>query len=175
MNKWVIMVFSAILLVACGDAEESTPQQTEPIEEVKGTTVGFSMTGSTIEEASGVPEEEKQKILALFEEYIQASNTEDIERYMATIAKNPKGFNYDEDREYTVSIFETYDVIRTAEDITIVKYDEEEVQVYANVTAHLKESSTDNEVTHEGKQVTVLIKEDGQWGISSIHGIGENN
>lgn len=175
MNKWLIMVLSAFFLVGCNDAKSEEQDQVEKAEEVKGATVGFSMTGGTIEEVSGVPEDEKQQILALFNEYIQASNEEDIERYMATIAENPKGFDYEEDKQNTLSIFETYDVTRVADNITIVKYSEGEAQVYADVTVTTKEFATNNEFVSEGKQVTVLIKEDGDWGISSIHGMVENN
>ncbi|MER2108695.1 MAG: nuclear transport factor 2 family protein [Solibacillus sp.] len=176
MNKWIIMVFTTLLLIGCSDAQgDGTEPQVESKEEIKGATVGFSMTGGTIEEASGVPEDEKEKIVALFNEYIQASNDEDIERYMATITENPKGFDYEEDRQNTLAIFETYDVTRAADNITIVKYSEDEAQVYADVTVTTKEFATNNEFVSEGKQVTVLIKEDDQWGISSIHGMVENN
>lgn len=175
MKKWIIMVLSALFLIGCSDAQNDEDQKQEATEEVKGATVGFSMTGGTIEEASDVPFEEKEKILALFNEYIEASNEEDIDRYMATIAKNPKGFDYEEDRQNTLAIFETYDVTRTADNITVVKYSEDEAQVYADVTVTTKEFATNNEFVSEGKQVTVLIKEDGKWGISSIHGMVENN
>lgn len=176
MNKWVMMLFSTLFLMGCSDAQsEDVETPAEVKEEIKGTTVGFSMSGGAIEEASGVPKDEKQKIVALFNEYIQASNDEDIERYMATITENPKGFDYEEDRQNTLDIFETYDVTRTADNITIVKYSKDEAQVYADVTVTTKEFATNNEFASEGKQVTVLIKEDGQWGISSIHGMVENN
>lgn len=176
MKKWLIMVLSILFLMGCGDAaNEAVERQTESAAEVEGATVGFSMTGGTIEEASGVPEDEKQNILAVFNEYIAASNDENIDRYMATIAKNPKGFDYEEDRKNTLAIFETYDVTRTADNITIVQYRENEAQVYADVTVTTKEFATNNEFVSEGKQVTVLIKENGTWGISSIHGMVENN
>lgn len=175
MNKWIIIAFSALFLIGCSDTQ-SEDQSAPPVEEVEGATVGFSITDDgTIEEASGVPQEEKKRILALFEEYIQAFNDKDITRYMATIATNPKGFDYEEERAYTLSTFEQYDIIRTVEDLTIVKYNEEEAQVHANVTVQLKELATSNEVESVGKQVTVLIKEDGRWGISSVHGMMENN
>lgn len=175
MNKWIILAFSALFLIGCSD-QQSEGQSEAQIEEVKGATVGFSMADDgSIEEASGVPEDEKQKILALFEEYIQAFNDKDIERYMATIAKNPKGFDYNEEREYTLSTFDVYDILRTVEDLTIVKYNETEAQVHANITVQLKELETGNEVESVGKQVTVLVKEDGKWGISSVHGMMENN
>lgn len=176
MNKWFILSFLMVFLIGCSNPEtKDVDEQSEQEVDVKGQTVGFSMKGGTIEEVSGVPEEEKEKILALFNEYIQASNDEDLDRYMATIAKNPKGFDYDEDRKNTQEIFETYDVTRAAENITIVKYNENEAQVYANMIVTTKEFATNNEFVSEGKQVTVLVKEDGQWGISSIHGMVENN
>ncbi|UZN00103.1 hypothetical protein OL548_09670 [Lysinibacillus sp. MHQ-1] len=40
----------------------------------------------------------KKAILASFDEYIAALNAEEIDRYMKTISKNPKGFKYDEEK-----------------------------------------------------------------------------
>lgn len=181
MNKWIITVLSAILLVACGNEESARlsdkveKEQLESKEDIQGETVGFTMNDDgTIEEASGVPEDEKEKIIALFEEYIQSFNDKDIERYMKTIAENPKGFNYEEERNYTLETFDMYDMTRIAEDLTVVKYSKDEAQVHANLTIHLTELATGNEVTGIGKQVTVLTKENGQWGVSSVHRMMEN-
>ena len=176
MKKWLLALVTALVLAACGDTDtaDNTSKTNEEI--IEDGTVGFEVLGGSIEEASGVPAEEKGKILAAFNEYIESFNVEDIDRYAQTLSKSPKGFKYDQELDEVKRIFDQYSVIdRKAEDITIVKYSEDEAQVYADVTVTTKEFATNNEFVSEGKQVTVLIKEDDQWGISSIHGMVENN
>lgn len=68
-------------------------------------------------------------------------------------------------------MFNQYDVKRTAEDITIVKYSDDEAQVFSNLTTETKEIDTGAELSGVGRQVTVLKKEDG-WKVSSIYYIG---
>ena len=49
--------------------------------------VGFSITGDTIEEAANIPAEEKERILAVFNAYIEAFNEKDVEGYMNTLIR----------------------------------------------------------------------------------------
>ena len=172
MKKWWLAVMTVLVLAACGDTEQDKEDMTEQeAQEIidKGT-IGFEMMGDSVEEASNVPAEEKEKLLAAFTEYIDAFNAEDIERYEQTLSKNPKGFKYDEDLETAKQIFAQYSVIdRKAEDVTVVKYSEEEAQVFSNMTANMVEEASDIEMTGEARTVVVFVKEDGEWKVSSVH------
>ena len=58
--------------------------------------------------------------------------------------------------------------------MTIVKYNEEEAQVFANLNIEMTEEATNTEVSSQGRQVTVFVKEDDAWKVSSVYYIGEN-
>ncbi len=47
--------------------------------------VGFNLDGGAVEEASGVPAEEKEQILAAFNVYIDTLNEQDIDGYLTYI------------------------------------------------------------------------------------------
>ena len=170
MKKWFLAVMTVLVLAACGDTDtaDNTTKTTDEI--IEEGTVGFEVLGDSIEEASGVPAEEKEKILAAFNEYIDSFNAEDIERYAQTTSKQAKGFKYDEDLETAKKIFAQYSVIdRKAEDITIVKYSEKEAQVFSNMTARMVEEASGIEMTGEARTVVVFAKEEGKWKVSSVH------
>ena len=170
MKKWLLSLVTALVLAACGDtdtADNTTKTNEEIIEEG---TVGFEVLGGSITEASSVPAEEKEKILATFNEYIESFNTEDIDRYAQTLSKNPKGFNYDQELDDVQRTFEQYSVIdRKAENITIVKYSEKEAQVFSTMTANMIEEVSGIEVVGEARTVVVLVKEEGKWKVTSVH------
>ena len=60
--------------------------------------------------------------------------------------------------------------------MTIVKYNEKdaEAQVFANLKIEMIEEATNTEVSSQGRQVTVFVKEDDAWKVSSVYYIGEN-
>lgn len=169
MKKWLIAVMALFMLAACGNEKDASPEELQKT--IEDGTVGFEILGDTIQEATGVPEDEKNNIISAFDEYIAAFNEKDLERYKNIISKNAKGFNYEEDIQAVSAVFEQYDVKRTAEDITIVNYNEEEAQVFSNLKTETKEIETGAELSGVGRQVTVFMKEDG-WKVSSIYYIG---
>jgi ketosteroid isomerase-like protein len=171
MKKWLLAVVTVLVLAACGDTEQEkhnvTEEDTQEIID-KGT-VGYEVMGDSIEEAENVPAEEKDKILAAFNEYIDAFNDEDIKRYAQTTSKHAKGFDYDVDLEEAKEAFGKYAINRQADDVTIVKYDDKEAQVFANLAIDMTEEETDTQVSSAGRQVTVFVKEDSDWKVSSIY------
>lgn len=169
MKKWLVAVMALFMLAACGNEKDASPEELQKT--IDDGTVGFEILGDTIQEATGVPEDEKNNIISAFDEYIAAFNEKDLERYKNIISKNAKGFNYEEDIQAVSAVFEQYDVRRTAEDITIVNYNEEEAQVFSNLKTETKEIETGAELSGVGRQVTVFMKEDG-WKVSSIYYIG---
>ena len=60
-----------------------------------------------------------------------------------------------------------------AEDITIVKYSEEEAQVASNMTANMVEEVSGIEMTKEARVVVVFAKEDGDWKVSIMRSMGK--
>ena len=170
MKKWLVTVMAIFVLAACGDNEKE-----ESLENLQKTiddgTVGFEILGGKIQEATGVPEDEEAKLLKVFNEYINASNDKDIDRYMETISKNAKGLDYEEDKKNTMETFETYNVVRKAEDIAIIKYSEDEAHIYANITIDATEIESGIGYQSKVTQVTLFIKENDDWKISGINGM----
>lgn len=135
--------------------------------------IGFGLTGDTIEEASGVPPEEKERILEVFNVYIDAFNKKEIDRYMDTLSDQTESFDKAEERAYMEDVFAQFDPSREASDVTIVKYSDAEAQVFAQLKTSMKQLSSGLETNQSGRQVTVLKKEDGEWKVTSIHYIGD--
>lgn len=173
MKKWLVAVLAVFVLAACGDKQEASPENLQKT--IDEGTVGFEIMGGKIQEATGVPKEEAKKLLNVFNEYIDASNDKDIDRYMKTISKNAKGLNYEDDKKNTLETFEKYDVQRIAEDITIIKYNEDEAHIYAHISMDAKEIETGNEYHSKARQVTLFIKERGEWKISGLNGMVDSD
>jgi hypothetical protein len=134
--------------------------------------VGFSLSGETVEEASGVPAEEKKQILAAFNVNIDTLNEQDIDGYLDTLSA--KDYDLEEERVFMEDRFHEYDLNREASDITIVKYSDTEAQVFSNMTTSYKQLSTGLETKPSGRQVTVFTKNDGDWKVASVHYIGDD-
>ena len=99
-------------------------------------------------------------VMAFFMLAACEDNEKDLERYKQIISKNAKGFKYEEDVQAVAEVFEQYDVNRIAEDVTIVKYSDNEAQVFSNLKTETKELETGAEMSGVGRQVTVLVKEE---------------
>ncbi|WP_419961322.1 nuclear transport factor 2 family protein [Psychrobacillus sp. BM2] len=179
----------ALTLAACNSNEETNqntnsagdiaPTNTQATtdhgaEDKSETDVGFEMTGGNIEEAAKVPEKEKTAIIDSFTEYMESFNEEDTERYMKTISKNPEGFNYDDEKVKVEQTFNDFDTIRTADNVTIIEYDKSQAQVFSNIHTSLEQIDTGAKLDQNGRQVTVFVKEDGKWLVSSVYYIGES-
>lgn len=133
--------------------------------------VGFELNSDgKVDEAKSVPADEKKAILAVFDEYINSFNDKDINRYGKTLSKSPKGFNYDEEIDYTKQAFKDYDVKRTAKNVTLKKYKENYAEVFANIKTTVKQD--EQTFTQPLNQVTVMAKENGKWGISAVYVMG---
>ncbi|RHW39945.1 nuclear transport factor 2 family protein [Lysinibacillus yapensis] len=173
MNKWIMLVAALFLLSACNDKDEANTNEQQVAS--NESTVGFEITGDEVVEAPDIPKEEQAAIVAAFNEYIDSFNSKDIDRYVETLSKHPQGFNVEEDVEAAKQAFEQYDIARSATDVTIVKYDEEEAQVFANLDIHMTEIETNAELASSGRQVTVFVKEDNDWKVTSVYYIGDES
>lgn len=170
MYKWIGIVIAALFLTACGNETEETMQQQDTVLDEKA--VSYELAGDDVQEVKSLPKQEKQALLAAFDEYMAAFNAGDLDRYMATISDNPQGFDYDEYEESTKEMFATYHIRQQAEDVTIIDYERDTAQIFANVTLDMKEVATTASLQSGGRQVTVFAKEDDAWEVTSIYFIG---
>jgi ketosteroid isomerase-like protein len=184
MKKLVLMLSLLLVLAACSDSEESTVNQNTAEDGnsanennavdhgIEDEEVGFTMDdkGKVIE--ADVPKEEADAILAAYQEYIDAFNAEDLERYMKVISENPEGFDREEDREALAGTFASYDTTYETSDETIVKYEEDRAEVFAANVVTVKDPNSDQSTEQSGRQVVVFKKEQGEWRVSSLHFIG---
>ncbi|EPD52202.1 hypothetical protein HMPREF1210_01555 [Paenisporosarcina sp. HGH0030] len=185
----MVLALISILLSACASEEDrggagsvsdgETSSENNALEhgvknqDQEQSDVGFEMSGSDIEEAQDVPVDEKKAILSAFDTYMTSFNNEDFETYMSVIAKEPEGFDYKEEEEMIKKTFKEYKVKRTAEDVTVIKYDKSQAQVFASLAISLEQESTGAKLDRTGRQVTVFAKEDGNWRVSSVYFIGD--
>ena len=174
LKKSILAVLTLLMLTACGNKDEELSVE-ERQQAIDDGTVGFEMNGGEVEKAENVPANEERAILAAFDEYIAALNAEEINRYMHTVSKNPKGFKYDEEQDYAAEVFEQFDIKRDVENVTIAKYSENEAQVYANMSMHSLQLETNVEHESAGRQVTVFVKEDDAWKVTSVFYIGDDS
>ncbi|MFJ7669497.1 DUF4440 domain-containing protein [Lysinibacillus sp. NPDC097195] len=173
LKKIILAVITLFVLTACSNKEdELTAKEREEV--IEDGTAGYEMKGEVVQKATNVPANEEKAILAAFNEYIAAFNDKDIERYMNTISKNPKGFNYEEDKEFAEEVFDQSDTKRDVSNVTIAKYDNQEAQVFANMTIHSLQLQTNVEHESAGRQVTVFVKEGGDWKVTSVFYIGDD-
>lgn len=171
LRNWLLGLTTVIVLVGCSGEKGATKK--ENAEEVlEENAIGFEMANGVVEEVQNIPPEEKNEIMNAFNEYIDAFNAQNIERYMDTLSKEEKGFNLAEERKAAESAFNTYEIERIADDVKITRFSEKEANVYATLTINLVERETKAELTSVGRQVTVLTKESGEWKIASIYYIG---
>lgn len=145
--------------------EESTQQEKQDVEKV-----GYSVVEGDVDEVEDIPQEDEMNILATFNEYIDAFNDQDLNRYKSILARNPEGFNLQEDLLNTKNIFENFDMKRTASNITITDYTGSRANVYADILVEVTQNNS--EVRDEGKQLTQLVKESSGWKITSLQAIG---
>lgn len=186
MKKWpfTIALSTILLLGACSNDKEQpetsgSANDGEAVNQYgtidhgveEDSTVGFSMAGGTIEEATGVPAEEKIKLEEAFTVYIESFNEQDVDRYIDTISGEK--FDLVEEREVTENVFAEAEVTRDATNVTIVKYTDTEAQVFSEMTTVYKQLSSGLETKQTGRQVTVFTKEDGEWKVLSLSYIGD--
>lgn len=191
LNKfWLSIGLSAALLLgACGnaDSDSTTGGSTDDGEAanenaaidhgVKDKTdereVGFNLSGEDVERAEDVSAEEETKIIAALDEHIATFNEKDIDAYMNTLSEKTESFDLEEERTYMAETFAQYELDRSISNVTITKYSASEANVFTTMVTVLKELASDEEVTMNGRQVTVLTKDDGEWKVASVHYIGD--
>lgn len=184
MKKIWIAAGLALALAGCSSAEE--PKQNSNTAEdgnadagnnaiehgIGDEEVGFTLDDEGNAQAAEVPEAEKLAILAAYQEYIDAFNAEDLERYMAVIAEKPEGFDREEDKQALSDAFAAYDSTYETSNETVVKYEEDRAEVYARIEVTMKDPNSDKSTGQAGRQVVVFAKEQDEWRVSALHFIG---
>lgn len=164
--QWVLLLSALLVLGACGNQSKN--------EDVPEEEVGFSLTGNSIEEAENIPENDREAILNAFDTYITLFNEKNWDAYMEMISDESDSFNKEEEKTYIDTFFTEYDLVREPSNVTIVKYNEGEAQVFSTLHHKLKQLSSGLEKEEEARQVTVFTKENNEWKVKSVHSIGEN-
>ena len=184
--KWLLAPAAALLLLAgCGGDEEGNTNSTDDSNAPAGQqsaighgtedgAIGFEMADDgSIEEASGVPEEEKAAILESFDRYIGTFNNGDIDGYLEVLATGEDAYDPDQERAAFEQMAAQYDKVeRTPSDMTVVSYEESEAQLFANLETTLVEKETGESLTEKGRQVTVFTKQDGKWKVKEVYYVG---
>ncbi len=184
MKKWIMATGLMLALAGCS-AEDDSAVNSNTAEDGNAATennavehgmtdqeVGFTLDDEGDIIAADVPEEAKQELLDAYGEYIAAFNAEDMDRYMATIAEDPDGFDREEDQQALAEAFENYDTTYSTSDETIVKYEEDRAEVFATINVEMNEAGTDQGMQQSGRQVVVFKKEQDDWKVTSLHFIG---
>ncbi|ANU13793.1 DUF4440 domain-containing protein [Planococcus halocryophilus] len=192
MKKMIIAASLILTLAACSSSEEPSINENtvedgnatsennavnhgiEEKEETKEKTedVGFTVDDQGTIIAADVPEEPASQLLAAYKEYIEAFNSEDIDRYMNTIAQDPEGFDREEDKAALVQAFEAYDSVYETSDETIVKYEENRAEVFASLNVKMKAANSNDAVEQTARQVVIFKKENDEWKVSGVHLVG---
>lgn len=184
MKKIWIAMGLALALAGCSSSEE--PQQNSNTVEdgnaeaennaidhgIGEEKVGFTLDDEGNAQAAEVPEAEKKAILAAYQEYIEAFNAEDLDRYMTVIAEEPAGFDREEDKIALSEAFAAFDSTYKTSNETIVKYEEGRAEVYAQIDVTMKDPNSDKSTEQSGRQVVVFVKEQNEWRVSALHFIG---
>lgn len=186
MKKMIVPISMSVLLLlgACGK-DEGGPVETGSVNDGEATNeygsinhgvdekkVGFSLSGETVEEASGVPADEKKQLLAVLDRNMETLNKQDLDGYLATLSA--KDYDLEEERAFMADHFKEYELKREVSNVTIVKYSDTEAQVFSNLTTTYKQLSTGLVTKPTGRQVTVFTKNDGDWKVASVHYIGDD-
>lgn len=133
--------------------------------------IGFSLDGGSVEEAENVPEDEKTAILKTFNQYIDTLNAGQVDEYLTTLSTD--NYDVDEERAAAEEMLASGELTRTPDDLTIVQYSEEEAQLFSTMKTVMKVKETGQEDARQGRQVTVLTKQDGDWKVKAVHYIGD--
>lgn len=184
--KWILAPAAALLLLAgCSGQEEGNSNSTDESNAPAGQqsaighgaedgAIGFEMADDgSIEEATGVPEKEKAAILGAFERYINTFNNGDIDGYLDILATGEEAYDPAQERAMLEQMAAEFDKVeRAPSDMTIVSYEETEAQLFANMETTLVEKETGDSKTEKGRQVTVFIKQEGEWKVKEIYYVG---
>lgn len=167
-NWYYILVFMLLIgiLQACGKDEKSKKEAESPKEDVQA---------PALKEVEHIPADEKDALIAVIEQHAAAFNQRDLEAYMELISKEPSSFDFDEEKAYIKTVFETMDIKLEPVETVVTAFEETEATIVTMMNTIIKDHASGKELTTPSKQVNTLAKEDGQWKIKAVFAIGEEN
>ncbi|WP_227394314.1 nuclear transport factor 2 family protein [Jeotgalibacillus aurantiacus] len=155
--------------VTDGQAGQGAGQETHSaagnIESETGITLDSE---GNVQEAEDVPAEVEEEVNAVFDQYIETFNNEDLEGYLDLLLYGDDYYNEEEERTAVGDVFEQFDVNRTVVEKTISGYEEGVAEMFSNLELTTIDPASGTEVTRGGRQVTILRETDEGWKIASI-------
>ncbi|TFD95771.1 nuclear transport factor 2 family protein [Jeotgalibacillus sp. R-1-5s-1] len=185
-TSWKTLLGSGLLVLAlAGCSEDSEEQNANSVadgqtgqgagQETHSGEGGIeSETGITLDsegnvrEAEDVPAEVEEEVNAVFDQYIETFNNEDLEGYLDLLLYSDDYYNEEEERTAVGDVFQQFDVNRTVVEKTISGYEDGVAEMFANLELTTIDPSSGTEVTRGGRQVTILRETDEGWKIASI-------
>lgn len=160
--------------VADGEANQTGASAGNAAEENKRK-VGFTLDGDSIEEAANVPEADKAEILKAYASYLKSINEQDIDAHLALLSKEADFVESEEQyRAVLEEQFGDFSMDYQSKTETINFYEpDEEAHVWADMDITVTPKPEGTPFEQLGKQVTVFVKEDGQWKVVAVHFKGD--
>lgn len=184
MKKIFFVMTIMLLLSACSDDKDAAKNENSVEDSnltnennavdhgIEDKSAGFTMDSDGKVMEAEVPEEETAAIFKAYDEYIEAFNAEDIDRYMKVIAEKPEGFDRAEDKLALEEAFSAYDTKYMPSNKTIVKYTPDRAEVFAEIEVSVEALDSNAKTEQSGRQVVIFKKEDAGWKVSGLHFIG---
>lgn len=172
-NKWgTALIVGAMLLSGCGDdQEDKKEQQTETSDQQisEDQNEQMSENPSPLKEAENIPAEEKEAILKVVNQHIQAFNEKNIEKYMEAISKNSESFKYEDEEKYVKDMFTKFDMKMEPENKLIIGYNKKEktANIYMDIKSTTKDLSSGKIVEDSFRQISIYKKEKDGWKLIS--------
>ncbi|WP_203332384.1 YybH family protein [Planococcus beigongshangi] len=182
--KKILLIAGLLLLSACSEDDSSVENSNSANDSnlanennaidhgMEDKSAGFTLNGDGEVIEADVPEDEAAAIMAAHKEYIEAFNAEDLDRYMAVIAQEPEGFDRAEDQQALEAAFASYDTTYSPSNETIVKYEAERAELFAEIKVDVKDAESGGITEESGRQVVIFKKEEDGWKVSGLHFIG---
>lgn len=169
MKKWLLAIFTCLLLAACSDDETQSAEDLQKT--IEEGTVGYEIVDGKVESATDVPPVVEKEIMTALDEYISSFNDKDLNRFKKTVSQEDATY-YAETMKEAEAVFTQFSTIeRQTEDVTISKYSESRVEVFMHVKGRVVEAASDTEMAASARQIIVMIKEEGTWKVASVHSI----
>lgn len=157
------------ILQACGKEDNNKQEAELPKQKEE------EMQAPALKEVEHIPAEEKAALLAVMEQQAAAFNKRDLEAYMTLISKEPSSFDYDEEKAYIKTVFETMDIKLEPVETVVTAFKATEATIVTKMNTIIKDHASGKELTTPSRQVNTLAKEEGQWRIKAVFAIGEQD
>lgn len=165
-HRWMLVLISilvgVLLVSACSNKEEEQSSENKTSGKIAG-----GENAPQLKEADNIPKDEKEALLAVVDQYFQAFNEKDLDKYMDTLSKNSESFQFDEEKKEMKKIFAETDIKMKPAKVVITDYKNDEANVYTIVDSTYTDPKTNEKIKDIHHQIDVFTKEDGKWKMKS--------